>query len=148
MRRHCYALRDDPDSVPPLERSHSLGPLEELIDHPVIVGWANEFLADPYLASEEEYGFRMEMSFGGLRSVKDDPQTEFSPHNGGGMWRMPGATHTYHVIPGKAHAGLARAVWELNPVGKTDGGTMFISGSHSAHPHATLPPAPRVVEIP
>ena len=140
MRRHCYALRDDPESVPPLQRSHSLGPLEELIDHPVIVGWANEFLADPYLASEEEYGFRMEMSFGGLRSVKDDPQTEFSPHNGGGMWRMPGATHTYHVIPGKAHAGLARAVWELNPVGKTDGGTMFISGSHSTPPRAdTIP---------
>ena len=54
---------------------------------------------------------------------------------------MPGATHTYHVIPGKAHAGLARAVWELNPVGKTDGGTMFISGSHSAHPPATPPRA-------
>ena len=37
-----------------------------------------------------------------------------------------------HAIPGKAHAGLARAVWELNPVGKHDGATMFISGSHKA----------------
>jgi len=132
MRAHCYALRDNPEALPAAERSSYGGPLAALCDHPVLVGWAQEFLAHPTLASEETYGFRMEMSFLALRTSTDDPPFAFSPHNGSGLYRLPGATHTYHSIPGKAHAGLARAVWELNPVGIDDGGTMFITGSHKS----------------
>ena len=48
------------------------------------------------------------------------------------MFRLPGDCHTYHCIPGKARCGLTRAIWELNPVEKNDGATLFISGSHKA----------------
>ena len=34
--------------------------------------------------------------------------------------------------PGKAHSGLTRVVWELNPVKYRQGGTLFITASHKA----------------
>ena len=113
MREHCYALKSEPTSIDAAHRTSFGGPLEELTDHPALVGFAQEFLAHPYLASEANYGFRMEMSFMSLRTVADDPPTPFSPHNGGGIWRIPGVGHSYHSLPGKAHAGLCRAIWEL-----------------------------------
>ena len=67
-----------------------------------------------------------------LRSATDDPPFAFSPHNGNGMFRMPGDCHQYQCLPGQAYSGLTRVVWELNPVEKDDGGTMFITGSHKA----------------
>lgn len=132
MRAFCYRLKSDPESIPEPHRRTFGGPLEKLTDHPVIVGFAQEFLASPYLATEECYGFRMEMSFLALRSTTDDKPHAFHAHNGNGMFRMPGDSHTYKCIPGKANAGLVRAVWELNPVEEGDGGTVFISGSHKA----------------
>ena len=75
----------------------------------------------------------MEMSFLSIRAATDNPQTPFSPHNGSGAWRLPGVGHSYSSLPGKAHAGLCRAVWELNPVDEGDGGTIFITGSHKAN---------------
>jgi hypothetical protein len=107
-------------------------PLQPLMDHPVVVGFMNEFLCTPYLASEECYGFRMEMSFPGLRSTDDEKPFEFHPHNGSGFFRMPGDGHMYHCQAGKAHSGLTRVVWELNEIEEGDGGTLFISGSHKA----------------
>jgi hypothetical protein len=132
MRDFCNRLRHDPESIPEAHRSTFGGPLEKLMDHPAVVACANEFLATPSLASESCYGFRMEMSFRSFRSAKDDPPVEFSPHNGSGMFRLPGDCHTYHCIPGKARCGLTRVIWELNPVETTDGATLFISGSHKA----------------
>lgn len=133
MRDFCYRIKNAPDTIdPPIHRNTYGGPLEALTDHPVVVGFANEFLATPYLASETCYGFRMEMSFMALRSTQDDPPYAFGPHNGNGMLRMPGDCHQYQCLPGQAYSGLTRVVWELNPVGKDDGGTMFITGSHKA----------------
>lgn len=132
MRDHCYRLSRDPESIPNHHRSTYGGPLEKLIDHPVVVAYGNEFLASPYLASEECYGFRMEMSFLALRSETDDPPFSFSAHNGNGLHRISGDSHDYQCLPGQAFSGLTRVVWELNPVGKEDGGTMFITGSHKA----------------
>ena len=48
------------------------------------------------------------------------------------MLRFPGDHHTYHCSPEKAHSGLTRVVWELNPVEKRTGGTLFITDSHKA----------------
>lgn len=132
MREFCYRLRDDPESIPEHERSTYGGPLQTLTDHPVVVGFANEFLASPHLQSEECYGFRMEMSFPGLRSTKDEKPFPFMPHNGNGMFRLPGDCMEYHCIPGKAYLGLTRVVWEFNPIENGDGGTLFVSGSHKA----------------
>ena len=132
MQEFCERLRHNRESIPAPERSTYGGPLQRLMDHPVVVGFANEFLASPYLSSEECYGFRMEMSFSAFRSASDEPPTAFSPHNGNAMWRMPGDCHEYHCLPGKAFAGLTRVIWELNEVKVGDGGTLFITGSHKS----------------
>ena len=133
MRDFCYRLKDDPETIiPQHHRSTYGGPLEKLTDHPVVVAFGNEFLASPYLASDTCYGFRMEMSFLALRSTSDETPFSFHAHNGNGLWRMPGDCHQYSCLPGQAYSGLTRVVWELNPVEKGDGGTMFITGSHKA----------------
>ena len=129
MREFCYRLKRDPSSIPEHHRSTIGGPLQKLTDHPAVVGFMNEFVAHPALASQDCYGFRMESSNLQLRSAGDG---EFRPHNGNGMLRFPGDSHLYRCIPGKAHSGLTRTVWELNPVDQGDGGTLLIPGSHKS----------------
>ena len=108
------------------------GPLQRLIDHPVVIGFLNEFLAYAPCASEDSYGFRLEASRLVYRSVAGDAQQEFRPHNGSGLLRPPWDSHYYRCVPGKVWSGLTRVVWELNPVRHRQGGTLFISGSHKA----------------
>ncbi|HIA67348.1 TPA: hypothetical protein EYN98_15085 [Candidatus Poribacteria bacterium] len=128
MRDFCYRLQKEKESIPEYYRSSIGGPLEKLTDHPLVVGFMNEFVASGY-ASENCYGFRFEGSFLTIRSKGHD---NFSPHGGRGMLNFPGNSHTYHLRYDKAHSGLTRVVWELNPVTKGRGGTMFLSGSHKA----------------
>ena len=45
MRDFCYQLHQDPESVPEHQRCTIGGPLQKLTDHPVVVGFMNEFLA-------------------------------------------------------------------------------------------------------
>ena len=129
MRDFCYQLKDDPESLPAHMRTPIAGPLEKLVDHPVVVGFCNEFLAYPPVVTEDCYGFRFETSFLLFRSKG---MGKFGPHNGNGMWRLPGNSHIYRAIPGKGYSGLTRVVWELNPVERGDGGTLFVNGSHKA----------------
>ena len=96
------------------------------------MGFLNEFLAYPPCASEDSYGFRMETSMLFHRSVAQNVQRPFSPHNGNGLLRPPWDSHYYRCVPGKVWSGLTRVVWELNPVRHRMGGTLFISGSHKA----------------
>ena len=49
MRAFALRLHSDPESLPEHERSFVAGPLERLTDHPVVVGFLNEFLAFPHL---------------------------------------------------------------------------------------------------
>ena len=128
MRDFGLRLQHDPDSIPEHERSTLGGPLQKLIDHPVVVGFMNEFVAFPPLSRQDCYGFRMESSHLFYREAGDG---KFGPHNGSGFFRFPGDTHFYHSVPGKSHAGLTRVVWELNPVYDGDG-TLVVSGSHKA----------------
>ncbi len=128
MRSFCEQLHKDPESISESERSAIGGPLQSLTDHPVVVGFLNEFLAYPGLSSQICYGFRQESANLLYREVGDGV---FGPHNGNGMLRLPGDSHLYRCIPGKANSGLTRVVWELGPV--TEGnGTLLISGSHKA----------------
>ena len=137
MREHLIRLHTDRDSIPEKNRSSLGGPCESLIDHPVVVGFMNEFVYNPFtdlsktppLGNQQCYGFRMEMSFSQYRHVGDG---SFLPHNGSGMMRVPGDHHTYHAFPGHAKSILTRALWELNPVRNGRGGTLFVSGSHKA----------------
>ncbi len=129
MRDFCYQLVRDSNSLPAYQRTPIAGPLEKLVDHPVVVGFCNEFLAYPALASEDYYGFRFETSF---LLYRQKGMGRFGPHNGNGIWRLPGNSHIYRNIPGKGYSGLTRVVWELNPVNKFEGGTLFVNGSHKA----------------
>lgn len=141
MRSFCTRLKNDPDSIPESERSTLGGPLQRLADHPVVVGFMNEFVAHPELSSQACYGFRQESSNLIYRTAGDG---EFGPHNGNGLLRFPGDSHHYQCIPGKAHSGLSRVVWELNAVDKGDGGTLLVTGSHKAvfpAPDALLDPS-------
>ena len=139
MRAFGEQLHRDPESLPEHERCAIAGPLQALTDHPVVVGFMNEFVAYPGLSSQECYGFRQESASLFYREVGDG---DFKPHNGNGMFRLPGDSHLYRCIPGKANSGLTRVVWELNPV--TEGnGTLLITGSHKA-----VYPAPEAVWSP
>ena len=129
MRAFCERLHRNPESLPEDERSLIAGPLERLTDHPVIVGFMNEFLAHPALSSQDCYGFRMESTSLCVRSAGEGT---FGPHNGNGLWRLPGDSHNYRCIPGKARSGLTCVVWELNEVEHGGGGTMLVNGSHKA----------------
>ena len=129
MREFCCQLHRHPESIPEPERCAMGGPLQRLVDHPIVLGFMNEFVAYPYLATEHGYGFRMESNSLHLRSKGTG---RFGPHNGSGMLRFPGDSHTYRVFPGRAYSGLTRVVWELNPVEKGGGGTLFLKGSHKA----------------
>ncbi len=136
-KEHITRLHRAPDSLPEHQRSSMAGVCEDLIDHPVLVGFMNEFVYHPFtdgsktppLGNQSCYGFRMEMSFSQYREAGDG---KFGPHNGNGMMRVPGDHHTYHAFPGQAHTCLTRALWELNPVAEGQGGTLFVSGSHKA----------------
>jgi len=136
-KEHIRRLHHEPDTLPAHQRSSLGGPCVDLIDHPVVVGFMNEFVYHPFtdgtktppLGNQSCYGFRMEYSFSQYRQRGDG---DFMPHNGNGMMRVPGDHHTYHAFPGQAHSCLTRALWELNPVAEGQGGTLFVSGSHKA----------------
>lgn len=134
MRAHCERLHNDPDSLPVEERSPVGGPLQRLADHPFIVGFMNEFLANPDLSSQDGYGFRMESTH---LCVREKGEGNFGPHNGNGLWRLPGDGHHYRCVPGKARSGLTCVVWELNEVEHGGGGTLLVNGSHKS---AFMPP--------
>ena len=129
MQEFGAQLRHDPLSIPEKERSAMGGPLQKLIDHPLVVGFMNEFVSHPPLSSYCCYGFRMESCSLFYRTLNDG---HFGPHNGNGLFRFPGDSHLYRCIPGKAYSGLSRVVWELNPVKKGQGGTLLVTGSHKA----------------
>jgi len=129
MREFCYRLHREPESIPAPERSPIGGPLQQLCDHPVIVGFMNEFIGHPPHATPDCYGFRMESAH---LSIREQSDGGFGPHNGSGLMRLPGDTHLYNCYPGKAHSGLTCVVWEFNPVAAGEGGTLFVSGSHKA----------------
>ena len=139
MREFALRLQHAPESIAAHERSPLGGPLQNLADHPQVVGFCNEFLAYPRLSSQECYGFRMESCSLYYRRVGDG---KFSPHNGNGLFRFPGDSHFYHCIPGRAHSGLTRVVWELNPV-ERGCGTLLVTGSHKA-----VYPAPESLQDP
>jgi hypothetical protein len=134
MRAYCERLHHKPESLPQSQRSAVAGPLERLTDHPFIVGFMNEFLANPDLSNQDCYGFRMESTHLCVRSAGEG---NFGPHNGNGLWRLPGDGHNYRCVPGKARSGLTCVVWELNEVEHGGGGTLLVSGSHKS---AFMPP--------
>jgi hypothetical protein len=129
MKDFCYRLHKDKENIPLAQRSSVGGPLQRLIDHPVVVGFMNEFVTHSALATENGYGFRLDGTF---LTIRENGHDNYRPHGGGGMFNFAGNSHTYDCVRGAVNAGLTRVVWELNPVRKGDGGTVFLTGSHKA----------------
>ena len=124
VKAHVIALKEDPDSLDPLERYAVAGPSQILLDHPVVVGVLREILAGD--RGEDCYGFRCE---NGFNMVRRSDFKGLAPHGGGvgtGMF-------AYQCVNRGIFSGLTRVVWELNPVEEGDGGTLFMSGSHKAN---------------
>ena len=87
MREFSLRLHRAPEGLAEHDRCAMAGPLIKLIDHPVVVGFLNEFLAYPACASDESYGFRMETTHLQYRTVQGNSQRKFNPHNGNGLFR-------------------------------------------------------------
>lgn len=138
MREYCIQLHFDPQSLPEHERTPLAGPTQKLIDHPLVVGMMNEFMANPRLSSPNCYGFSLAANglwYRTAPSQRNEGKREarqFSPHNGNGLYRLPGDAHYYNAFPGKANSAHTRVVWELNPVKHKQGGTLLVTGSHKA----------------
>ena len=134
MRAFCYRLHQEPESLPEPQRSPIGGPLEELTDHPFIVGFMNEFLANPDLSSQDCYGFRMESTSLAMRQTGEGG---FGPHNGNGLWRLPGDGHNYHCVPGKARSSLTCVSMGI----ERGRGQRRRHPVHQRQPQGRLPPA-------
>ena len=110
------------------------GALQNLLDHPAIVGILNEILSEAPFVHDDCYGFRCEGSFTAVRKPgwrKASLSDSGLPH----VVRPPQQANAmrYQVAGGKIFAGLTRVVWELEEVIAGQGGTSFLSGSHKAH---------------
>lgn len=110
------------------------GALQNLLDHPAIVGILNEILSEDPFVKNDCYGFRCEGSFTTVRPPgwdKSERRDNGMPH----VVRPPQRANAmrYQVAGNKIFAGLTRVVWELEEVVAGQGGTSFLSGSHKAH---------------
>jgi hypothetical protein len=105
------------------------GPAQALLDHPAIVEILNDTLSEREPA-EEYYNFRCESSFVTIRKAGWEPSGTQIPHV---VRPVQGAgPMNYQCNGGRIYSALTRVVWELNPVEKGDGGTLFLSGTHKA----------------
>lgn len=132
MHEFCQRLNDAPEHIPAPERCALGGPLQKLADHPVIVGFLNEFLAYPPAASEDCYGFRLEETAAFFGNASRHTESQPILHKGNGLFRLPGDSHLYRCVPGRGWSGLTRAVWELTEVTAGTNNIRFITGSHKA----------------
>ena len=143
MREFCQLLRGSPERIPEPERCTLGGPLQKLADHPVVVGFLNEFLAYPPAASEDCYGFRLEETTALFGNTTSPSKTESVLQKGNGLFRLPGDSHLYRCVPGRGWSGLTRTLWELTAVSAETNNIRFIAGSHKA-----AYPIPELVQNP
>lgn len=132
MREFCQRLHEAPEGIPEPERCALGGPLQKLADHPIVVGFLNEFLAYPPAASEDCYGFRLEETAAFFGDTSSHTATQSGLHKGNGLFRLPGDSHLYRCVPGRGWSGLTRAIWELTEVTVQTNSLRFITGSHKA----------------
>ena len=132
MHEFCQLLQESPERIPEPERCTLGGPLQKLADHPIVVGFLNEFLAYPPAASEDCYGFRLEKTTALFGDTPPPSETESVLQKGNGLFRLPGDSHLYRCVPGRGWSGLTSALWELTEVTAETNSNRFITGSHKA----------------
>lgn len=143
MRDFCQRLQVSPEHIPEPERCALGGPLQKLADHPIVVGFLNEFLAYPPAASEDCYGFRLEETTALFGNTTTPSDVESVLQKGNGLFRLPGDSHLYRCVPGRGWSGLTRVLWELTEVTVQTNSIRFIAGSHKA-----AYPIPEMVQNP
>ncbi|RKU27401.1 hypothetical protein C6497_11685 [Candidatus Poribacteria bacterium] len=132
IQTFCKEIKNnDPDITEP-QICGLEGPMQKLADHPVVVGLLNEFLAYPPTASEECYGFRLEKSDVQLGFKKVEKHKDKENNAGNGLFRLPGDSHIYRCVPGRAWSGLTRIIWELSEVNTKSNDIRFITASHKS----------------
>ena len=109
-------INHSPASLPPEQRAMPGGAASLLIDHPQIVEVLHEIIG-PDIRLENSYCIWRE---------KGEQHGEL--HGGGPRQSDP--IFGYRCQNGRIHAGMVRVVFELTAVGREDGGTHFIPGSH------------------
>ncbi len=132
MRDFCQRLQTSPEHISEPERCTLGGPLQKLADHPVVVGFLNEFLAYPPAASEDCYGFRLEETTALFGNTTTPSDVESVLQKGNGLFRLPGDSHLYRCVPGRGWSGLTRVLWEFTEVTVQTNSVRFIAGSHKA----------------
>ena len=132
MHDFCQRLQTLPERISEPERCTLGGPLQKLADHPVVVGFLNEFLAYPPAASEDCYGFRLEETTALFGNTTTPSDVESVLQKGNGLFRLPGDSHLYRCVPGRGWSGLTRVLWELTEVTVQTNDIRFITGSHKA----------------
>ena len=129
MRDFVLRLKADPESIPEHQRSPVGGPLQRLTDHPVVIGFAQEFIYNPFtdgggdsLENDHGYGFRQEHSFitvrrsaGGRRGAHRAPLRRRPPRRSGRRLVRPpqrqrhdAAAGGLPLLPGVPRARLRR----------------------------------------
>lgn len=123
IREFILQLHRDRTTLPDVDRYSLSGPAQVLLDHPAITGILEEVLG--HNRTPDSYGFRCENSFTAIRHAGQPLEQEA---HGGGNNVSP--LFSYQCKNGSIYSGLTRVVWELNPVRRGMGGTVFLSGSH------------------
>ncbi|QGQ99040.1 hypothetical protein EHS13_31270 [Paenibacillus psychroresistens] len=95
------------------------GPTEVILSNPIVKGTLHHLIG-PDVRLDQVFSVVREQGQGDIQG----------PHQGGPM-RNP--HFHYHFTQGQSYSGLTRMVVELNAVGKDDGGTVFLPGSHKAN---------------
>ena len=119
IREQINRIQEDPESLPPEHRAMPGGPASLLIDHPKVIDVLHDIIGPD---------IRME---GTSCVVRNKGEAHGDLHGGGPLQADP--IFGYRVNNGRIHAGMVRVVFELTDMGKEDGGTHFVVGSHKAN---------------
>ena len=112
-------IHHDPESLPPAERAMPGGAASLLIDHPKVTEVLHEIIGP-------------EIRLEGTYCVWRKKGERHGDLHGGGPNQID-PIFGYRCQNGRIHAGMVRVVFELTAVGREDGGTHFIPGSHKAN---------------
>ncbi|MCQ6561548.1 phytanoyl-CoA dioxygenase family protein [Paenibacillus mendelii] len=119
MREQVYKITHEPGNLAPHEKTVPGGASEVVLRNPVVKGALNALIG-PDVRLDNQFVVWREK---GMRDSQ-------GPHQGGPE-RNP--HFHYHVSDGQIYSALTRMVVELNPVGRRDGGTVFLPGSHKSN---------------
>jgi hypothetical protein len=119
IREQLDRIHHDPTSLKPEERAVPGGVSSMLIDHPKVLDVLHDVIG-PEVRLENAY------SIWRNRGEAHGPM-----HGGGPMQADP--LFGYRVQNGRVYAGITRVIFELSPIGKDDGATQFLVGSHKAN---------------